>query len=52
MRDYDRFIITRRMRESSVKRSRKIDQFYSDRSRIIYSSSFRRLQQKSTSFFA
>ena len=50
MRDYDRFIITRRMRESSVKRSRKIDQFYSDRSRIIYSSSFRRLQQKAQVF--
>lgn len=50
MRDYDRFIITRRMRASSVKRSRKIDQFYSDRSRIIYSSSFRRLQQKAQVF--
>ena len=50
MESYDKFIDTRRMRESSVKRSRKIDQFYSDRSRIIYSSSFRRLQQKAQVF--
>lgn len=50
MRDYNRFIVTQRMRKSSVKRSRIIDQFYSDRSRIIYSSSFRRLQQKAQVF--
>jgi len=39
-----------RHRPSTVKRSTKIDDFYSDRSRIIYSSSFRRLQQKAQVF--
>ncbi len=48
--DYSRFIIVNRLRESTRKRTRKIDQFYSDRSRILYSSSFRRLQQKAQVF--
>lgn len=48
--DYNHFIDVHRVRESTRKRSRKIDQFYSDRSRIIYSSSFRRLQQKAQVF--
>lgn len=48
--DYNRFIIVNRLRESTRKRTRKIDQFYSDRSRILYSSSFRRLQQKAQVF--
>lgn len=47
---YSRFIIDNRLRESTRKRTRIIDQFYSDRSRILYSSSFRRLQQKAQVF--
>lgn len=47
---YDIFISTKRVRKSTFRRSRTIDQFYSDRSRIIYSSSFRRLQQKAQVF--
>lgn len=49
-RTYNEFISTTRVRKSSLQRSRTIDQFYSDRSRIIYSSSFRRLQQKAQVF--
>ena len=48
--NYSRFIIVDRLRESTRKRTRQIDQFYSDRSRILYSSSFRRLQQKAQVF--
>ncbi|MFA9422794.1 MAG: HD domain-containing protein, partial [Sedimentibacter sp.] len=33
-----------------MRRKVKVDEFYSDRSRIIYSSSFRRLQQKAQVF--
>ena len=47
---FDRFVISERKRASSIKRVREIDEFYSDRSRIIYSSSFRRLQQKAQVF--
>ena len=47
---YNDLIVIKRERDSSVKRLRRIDQFYSDRSRIIYSSSFRRLQQKAQVF--
>ena len=39
-----------RVRNSSVKRKRNIENFYSDRSRILYCSSFRRLQQKAQVF--
>jgi putative dGTPase len=49
-RTYNGFISITRVRKSSLQRSRIIDQFYSDRSRIIYSSSFRRLQQKAQVF--
>lgn len=49
-RKYDDFISTKRIRESTYRRGRIIEQFYSDRSRIIYSSSFRRLQQKAQVF--
>lgn len=48
--DYSDFMNTRRERESVVKRENKIDEFYSDRSRIIYCSAFRRLQQKAQVF--
>lgn len=47
---YNDLIVIKRERDSSVKRLRRIDQFYSDRSRVIYSSSFRRLQQKAQVF--
>lgn len=50
MNDFNELIIKKRLRESSIKRPRGIDEFYSDRSRIIYSSSFRRLQQKAQVF--
>lgn len=39
-----------RCRTSTVNRNRHIDNFYSDRSRILYCSSFRRLQQKAQVF--
>lgn len=47
---YEQLLCTDRLRETTVKRDDKIDEFYSDRSRIIYSSSFRRLQQKAQVF--
>lgn len=47
---YDQLLCVDRMRQSSMKRKSTIDQFYSDRSRILYSSSFRRLQQKAQVF--
>lgn len=40
----------KRMRKSTVKNREDIDQFYSDQSRIVFSSSFRRLQQKAQVF--
>ena len=48
-RKINRFIRTERFRKSKFTRN-TIDEFYSDRSRIIYSSSFRRLQQKAQVF--
>ena len=47
---YDQLLCTDRMRKSSIEREYSIEQFYSDRSRILYSSSFRRLQQKAQVF--
>ena len=49
-KEYDKFINTTRERKSTYKRERVIEEFYSDKSRIIYSSSFRRLQQKAQVF--
>ena len=49
-KEYDKFINTTRERKSKYKRDRIIEEFYSDKSRIIYSSSFRRLQQKAQVF--
>lgn len=40
----------RRIRKSTIERETTVDDFYSDRSRIIYCSSFRRLQQKAQVF--
>lgn len=47
---YNRLLCVDRMRQSSMERKSTIDQFYSDRSRILYSSSFRRLLQKAQVF--
>jgi dGTPase len=41
--DYENKLSVMRMRNSTIKRNFVVDEFYSDRSRIIYSSSFRRL---------
>lgn len=46
--DFNKMLSPKRFRLS--KDRKKIDDFYSDRSRIIYSSSFRRLQQKAQVF--
>lgn len=48
--DYKSLMSTKRERISSVRRRSVIDEFYSDRSRIIYCSAFRRLQQKAQVF--
>ena len=48
--DYKNKMSNERVRKTTVKRTRNIDNFYSDRSRILYSSSFRRLQQKAQVF--
>ena len=50
MENYKRILSNKRFRESSIKRVNLIDDFYSDRSRILYSTSFRRLQQKAQVF--
>ena len=47
---YNQLLSVERMRQSSMQRKSTIDHFYSDRSRILYSSSFRRLQQKAQVF--
>lgn len=47
---YDQLLCINRQRPSTMQRDATIDQFYSDRSRIIYSSSFRRLLQKAQVF--
>lgn len=48
--NYDAILCHKRLRESTIKRNTAIEEFYSDKSRIIYSSSFRRLQQKAQVF--
>lgn len=47
---YNRLLCVNRLRASTIARESTIDHFYSDRSRIIYSSSFRRLLQKAQVF--
>lgn len=49
-KSFNKFICTTRVSKSSVSRKVRIDEFYSDRSRVLYSSSFRRLQQKAQVF--
>lgn len=46
----ERLLRPLRQQASTIKRDSDIEEFYSDRSRIIYASSFRRLQQKAQVF--
>lgn len=48
--DYKHLMSTNRERKSSINRRYVVDEFYSDRSRIVYCSAFRRLQQKAQVF--
>jgi dGTPase len=48
--NYETILIPTRRRTSSGSRSSNIEEFSSDRSRIVFSSSFRRLQQKAQVF--
>ena len=50
MRIYKTILSKKRLQKSTTKRRADVDEFYSDRSRIIFSSSFRRLQQKAQVF--
>ena len=47
---YDCLLSVDRLRTSTITRKNSIEEFYSDSSRIIYSSSFRRLLQKAQVF--
>lgn len=48
--DVSKKLSNQRIRKSTIDRPAVVDDFYSDRSRIIYCSSFRRLQQKAQVF--
>ena len=48
--NYKNILNNGRERKSSIERKNNIEEFYSDRSRIIYCSAFRRLQQKAQVF--
>ena len=48
--DVSKKLSNQRIRKSTIDRPAAVDDFYSDRSRIIYCSSFRRLQQKAQVF--
>lgn len=48
--DYTKLLSSQRERNSTAPKNSDVEEFYSDRSRIIYSSSFRRLQQKAQVF--
>lgn len=50
MKYYKKIMSKKRLQVSTVKRSADVEEFYSDRSRIIFSSSFRRMQQKAQVF--
>lgn len=47
---FDKILTPLRLRPSEIKNREALDEFLSDKSRIIYSSSFRRLQQKAQVF--
>lgn len=47
---YDKFFCNERERKSTIQRENSVEEYYSDRSRIIYCSSFRRMQQKAQVF--
>lgn len=48
--NYNKIMSTERKRPSTIRRKNNVEEFYSDRSRVIYNSSFRRLQQKAQVF--
>lgn len=48
--DYKNLLSETRLKSSTIKRHVKVEEFYSDRSRIIFCSSFRRLLQKAQVF--
>lgn len=48
--NYEHLLSVERERKSTISRKFEVEEFYSDRSRIIYCSSFRRLQQKAQVF--
>lgn len=48
--DYVRFIKSDRLEKSSIPNRGLLEEIYSDRSRVLYSSAFRRLQQKAQVF--
>lgn len=48
--DYEKLLSTKRETHSTINRGLQIEEFYSDRSRILFCSSFRRLQQKAQVF--
>ena len=50
MYDYGKLLCNTRRQRSSMIRASSVEDFYSDRSRIIYCSSFRRLQHKAQVF--
>lgn len=50
MAELSKFLFINRNRKSSVKRISSVEEFYSDKSRIIFCSSFRRLMQKAQVF--
>lgn len=47
---YEQILSKKRAKKSSIDRDSLVDEFYSDRSRIVFCSSFRRLQQKAQVF--
>ena len=50
IKNYKDLITSKRLKNSTIVRNAEIEDFYSDRSRIIYCSSFRRLLQKAQVF--
>ena len=50
MSEFSKYIYIKRNRESQIRRNSILEEFYSDKSRIVFSSSFRRLMQKAQVF--
>lgn len=47
---YSSLLSTKRLRKSTASKNSDVEEFFSDRSRIVFASSFRRLQQKAQVF--